>query len=124
MQNEKIRHYIGAVGVFLVVIFLLMFLAFNEIPAKNKDIFVSSVGVITGALGAILATISGRDPDREKQLQKKVDTQAAQIESLVNQKDELEGMLIKIQESLIDNMAILGSIVFDTKLNTKNKKNE
>lgn len=126
MKNEKLRHYAGAVGVFLMVIFLLMFLSFNEIPAKNKDIFVSTVGVITGALGAIIATIVGRDPDREHALSKKVDSQADQIDFLIKQKDELESMLIKIQESMIDNMSILGSALFDTKVNPpkKTKKDE
>jgi uncharacterized membrane protein len=126
MKNEKLRHYAGAVGVFLLVIFLLMFLSFNEIPAKNKDIFVSTLGVITGALGAIIAVIVGRDPDRESSLSKKVDSQADQIEFLVKQKDELEGMLIKMQESLIDNMSILGTALFDTKINPpkKSKKDE
>jgi hypothetical protein len=126
MQNEKLRHYLGAIGVFLLVIFLLMFLAFNEIPAKNKDIFVSTVGVITGTIGAIIAVIVGRDPDRENALAKKVDSQADQIDFLIKQKDELESMLIKIQESLIDNMSILGSTLFDTKINPpkKTKKDE
>jgi NADH:ubiquinone oxidoreductase subunit 6 (subunit J) len=109
MQNEKLRHYLGAIGVFLLVIFLLMFLAFNEIPAKNKDIFVSTVGVITGTIGAIIAVIVGRDPDRENELKKKVDSQSDQIEFLIKQKDELEGMLIKMQETLIENISSLTS---------------
>lgn len=121
MQNEKLRHYLGAIGVFFLVIFLLMFLSFNEIPAKNKDIFVSIVGVITGTIGAIISVIVGRDPDRENALQKKVESQADQIDFLIKQKDELEAMLIKIQESLIDNMSVMGSALFDTKLNPPKK---
>ena len=59
-------------------------------------------------------------------LAKKVDSQADQIDFLIKQKDELESMLIKIQESLIDNMSILGSTLFDTKINPpkKTKKDE
>ena len=86
----------------------------------------STVGVITGTIGAIIAVIVGRDPDRENALAKKVDSQADQIDFLIKQKDELESMLIKIQESLIDNMSILGSTLFDTKINPpkKTKKDE
>lgn len=114
MNNEKLRHYAGAIGVFVLIICLMMFLAYKEIPSTNKDIWVSVLGMIVGSIGAIIAVIVGRDPDRENQLQKKVDSQTTQIEFLIKQKDELEGMLIKLQESLIDNMTIFGSTLFDS----------
>lgn len=114
MNNEKLRHYAGAIGVFVLIICLMMFLAYKEIPSTNKDIWVSVLGMIVGSIGAIIAVIVGRDPDRETQLQKKVDSQTTQIDFLIKQKDELEGMLIKLQESLIDNMTIFGSTLFDS----------
>ena len=113
MKNEKIRHYAGAIGVFVLIICLMMFLAYKEIPSTNKDIWVSVLGMIVGSIGAIIAVIVGRDPDRENQLQKKVDSQTTQIDFLIKQKDELESMLIKMQESLIDNMTIFGTSLFD-----------
>ena len=44
--QKDIRHYIGAAGIFLLIIFLLLFLSFNQIPPVNKDVFVSIVGII------------------------------------------------------------------------------
>ena len=51
MQNgrREVRHYVGAVGVFLLVILLLLFLSFHQIPQDNKDIFVSITGMIVGS---------------------------------------------------------------------------
>ena len=85
MNNEKLRHYAGAIGVFVLIICLMMFLAYKEIPSTNKDIWVSVLGMIVGSIGAIIAVIVGRDPDRENQLQKKVDSQTTQIEFLIKQ---------------------------------------
>ena len=98
----------------------MMFLAYKEIPSTNKDIWVSVLGMIVGSIGAIIAVIVGRDPDRENQLQKKVDSQTTQIDFLIKQKDELESMLIKMQESLIDNMTIFGTSLFDGLNKNKN----
>jgi len=120
MNNEKLRHYAGAIGVFVLIICLMMFLAYKEIPSTNKDIWVSVLGMIVGSIGAIIAVIVGRDPDRENQLQKKVDSQTTQIDFLIKQKDELESMLIKMQESLIDNMTIFGTSLFDGLNKSKN----
>lgn len=120
MKNEKLRHYAGAIGVFVLIICLMMFLAYKEIPSTNKDIWVSVLGMIVGSIGAIIAVIVGRDPDRENQLQKKVDSQTTQIDFLIKQKDELESMLIKMQESLIDNMTIFGTSLFDGLNKNKN----
>lgn len=113
MNNEKLRHYAGAIGVFVLIICLMMFLAYKEIPTTNKDIWVSVLGMIVGSIGAIIAVIVGRDPDREQSLQKEVDSQKTKIDFLIKQKDELESMLIKMQESLIDNMTIFGTSLFD-----------
>ena len=37
--HKEIRHYAGAAGIFLVVVGLLLFLSFNQIPTENKDLF-------------------------------------------------------------------------------------
>jgi hypothetical protein len=47
---KEIRNYVGALGIFIVVIGLLFFLSFHQIPTENKDLFVSIVGVISGSL--------------------------------------------------------------------------
>lgn len=123
MRKRDLIHYCGAAGIFLLVVLLLLYLANNSIPADNKDIFVSITGMIVGSLSVVIYAIIGRNPDEVSGLQFKVESQQKQIEMLVKQKDELEQMLISLQNSLIDNMTIFGSSLFDS-LNIKNLKQE
>ena len=106
---KEIRHYAGSAGVFLIVILLLLFLSFNKIPSENKDLFVSIVGVISGSLSVILFTIIGRNPNEVQELQKKNEGLEEKVQSLVQQKDELEKMLIDMQKQLVDKLSIAGN---------------
>jgi len=118
MRKRDLIHYCGAAGIFLMVVLLLLYLANNSIPADNKDIFVSITGMIVGSLSVVIYAIIGRNPEEVAQLQSKVESQSKHIEVLVQQKDEMERMLIDLQNNLIDNMTIMGSSLFDS-LNKK-----
>lgn len=114
MRKKDLIHYCGAAGIFLMVILLLLYLANNSIPADNKDIFVSITGMIVGSLSVVIYALIGRNPEEVASLQSKVDSQAKHIEVLVNQKDDVEAMLINLQSNLIDNITVFGSTVFDS----------
>ena len=77
--QKEIRHYAGAAGIFIIVVGLLLFLSFNQIPTENKDLFVSIVGVISGSLSVILFTIIGRNP--------------TEVQDLKNSNEKLEGQV-------------------------------
>ena len=79
--KKDLRHYIGAAGIFLLVIALLLFLSFYQIPRENKDIFVSIIGMIVGSLSVVVYTIIGKNPDEVNALQKKVES----LQSLTDQ---------------------------------------
>jgi Na+/melibiose symporter-like transporter len=108
-ELKDIRHYAGAAGIFLIVILLLLFLSYNQIPSENKDLFVSIVGVISGSLSVILFTIIGRNPNEVQELQKKNEGLEVKLENLIKQKDELEAMLISMQKQLVDKLSIAGN---------------
>jgi hypothetical protein len=114
MKKRDLIHYCGAAGIFVLVILMLLYLANNSIPPANKDIIISIVGVIVGSLSVVIFSLIGKNPEEVAQLQSKVDSQQKHIEVLVKQKDELESMLITLQNTLIDNMTIFGSSLFDT----------
>ena len=46
---KELRHYGGAIGIFIFVIGILVFLSYNEIPSVNKDVIVSIIGMIVGS---------------------------------------------------------------------------
>ena len=104
MKKKDIIHYCGAAGIFLMVILLLLYLANNSIPADNKDIFVSITGMIVGSLSVVIYALIGRNPEEVASLQSKVESQSKHIEMLVQQKDDIEEMLIDLQGNLVETL--------------------
>ncbi len=125
MQNgrREVRHYIGAVGVFLLVILLLLFLSFHQIPQDNKDIFVSITGMIVGSLSVVIYAVIGRNPDEVQELQRKNQSLQSLCDQMEKRNDQLEAMIIKIQEDIIEKLTVLGASAFDTIYHKKDKKN-
>jgi hypothetical protein len=120
--KNDLRHYAGAAGIFILIIFLLLFLSFNEVPPVNKDIFVTVTGMVVGSLSVVIYTIIGRNPDEVDALTKKVDSLQTANDHLVNQKDELEKMVITLQENMIDKISILGASFIDNLIERKKAK--
>ena len=104
MRKKEILHYSGAAGIFLMVILLLLYLANNSIPSDNKDIFVSITCMIVGSLSVVIYALIGRNPEEVANLESKVESQSKHIEMLVQQKDDIEEMLIDLQNNLIENL--------------------
>lgn len=119
--QKEVRHYAGAAGIFIIVVALLLFLSFNQIPKDNKDLFVSIVGVISGSLSVILFTIIGRNPNEVQELKNANEKLEGQVSQLIQQKDELEGMLIEMQKEIVDKLSIAG-VYFELKKNGKESK--
>ena len=119
--KNDLRHYAGAAGIFILIIFLLLFLSFNEVPPVNKDIFVTVTGMVVGSLSVVIYTIIGRNPDEVDSLTKKVDSLQTSNDLLVKQKDELEKMVITVQENMIDKISVLGASFIDNLIERKNK---
>jgi len=104
MRKKDLIHYCGAAGIFLMVIMLLLYLANNSIPSDNKDIFVSITGMIVGSLSVVIYALIGRNPEEVANLQSKVESQSKHIEMLVQQKDDIEAMLIDLQGNLVETL--------------------
>jgi hypothetical protein len=119
--KNDLRHYAGAAGIFILIIFLLLFLSFNEVPPVNKDIFVTVTGMVVGSLSVVIYTIIGRNPDEVDSLTKKVDSLQTANDLLVKQKDELEKMVITLQENMIDKISVLGASFIDNLIERRNK---
>ena len=115
MKKKDILHYSGAAGIFLLVIFILLYFANNEIPTENKDIVVSITGMIVGSLTMVIAALVGRNPDEVKDLTAKVESQQRHIEDLIDQKDAYEAQMIKLQSEIIT----AGSQAFKSVLGNK-----
>jgi hypothetical protein len=119
--KNDLRHYAGAAGIFILIILLLLFLSFNQIPPVNKDIFVTVTGMVVGSLSVVIYTIIGRNPDEVNALTKKVDSLQTSNDHLVKQKDELENMVITLQENMIDKISVLGASFIDNLIERRDK---
>jgi ABC-type enterochelin transport system permease subunit len=109
MKNKDLRHYIGAAGVFILVVGLMLFLAFNDIPSANKDIFVSIIGMIVGSLSVVIYTIIGKNPDEVNSLQQKVESLQSLADTMEKRNDQLEAMIIELQREIISKLSVVGA---------------
>lgn len=108
-DRRNLRHYIGAAGVFALVIGLLIFLSYETIPQENKDIFVSIIGMIVGSLSVVIFTIIGKNPDEVHSLQKKVESLQALADTMEKRNDQLENMIITLQQDIIKKLSVVGA---------------
>jgi len=111
MENEKkeMRHYLGAAGIFTLIILLLIFLSYVEIPPVNKDLFVAIVGTLVSSLGIVVYVIIGQQPDEVTKLQKKNEGLETTSHQMEKRNDQLEEMIIEMQAKMIQKLTFFGS---------------
>ena len=99
-DQRDVRHYAGASGIFLLIVLLLVFLSFVEIPPVNKDLFVAIVGTLVSSLGMVVYTIIGQQPDEVNTLQKKNESLSSTNQQMEIRNDQLEKMIIDMQKEV------------------------
>ena len=107
-KDKEMRGYIGAATVFLLVMGLLLFLAFFEIPATNNDIFKVIAGMLVGSLTVVIYTFIGKNPEEVESLKAKNDALEDKVNAMVVEKDKLEKLLRDLQTEVIDKLSITG----------------
>jgi len=108
-KNKELRGYIGAATVFILIMSLLLFLAFYEIPETNNDIFKVIVGMMVGSLSVVIYTFIGKNPEELESLKSKNESLEMQVAQIVGEKDKLEKMLRDYQSEVIDKLALSGN---------------
>ena len=108
-KNKDLRHYLGALGIFILIICLLLFLSFIEIPPVNKDLFVAIVGTLVSSLGMVVYTIVGQQLDEVNKLQKKNESLTSVNNQMEVRNDQLEQMIIDMQKEMIEKLTELKS---------------
>ena len=126
---KDIRHYIGALIVFFLVVIILFYLTKYKIPNENAQIVNTIIGMIVASLAMVISSITGRNPDDLEAAKKKISNFEMKIEMLVASKDMLESMVIKLQDDTIDRLMLNHTLNYDDcktgKCGCKNKcKNE
>jgi len=106
--NKELRGYIGAATVFAMVMGLLLFLAFKEIPDTNNDIFKVIVGMLVGSLSVVIYTFIGKNPEEVESLKAKNEALEDKVAAMVVEKDKLEALLRDLQSEIIEKLSVTG----------------
>jgi len=112
---KDIRHYIGALVVFFLVVIILFYLTRYEIPDENSQIVNTLIGMIAASIAMVISSITGRNPDDLEAAKKKISNLEMKIDMLVASKDMLENMLIKVQDDTIDRLLLNNTLAYDSK---------
>ena len=110
---KDIRHYVGALIVFFLVIIILFCLTKYQIPSENSQIVNTLIGMIAASIAMVISSITGRNPDDLEAAKKKISNLEMKIEMLVSAKDMLENMLIKLQDDTIDRLLLNKTLQYD-----------
>lgn len=108
LKDKELRGYLGAATVFLLVMGLLLFLAFFEIPDTNNDIFKVIVGMLVGSLSVVIYTFIGKNPEEVESLKAKNEALEDKVSQMVIEKDKLELLLRDLQTEVIDKLSLTG----------------
>tara|TARA_Y100000748_G_C15416524_1_gene457560 strand:+ start:226 stop:642 length:417 start_codon:yes stop_codon:yes gene_type:complete len=110
---KDIRHYIGSLIVFFLVVLILYYLTKYTIPKENSQIVNTLIGMIAASIAMVIASITGRAPDDLEAAKKKISNLEMKIEMLISAKDTLESMLIKLQDDTIDRLLLNKTLEYD-----------
>ncbi len=100
---KEIRHYVGSLFIFLLVMSIIFILMKYPVLETNKEVVMMLIGTISASIGLVVSTITGSKPDDIQALKSEIDKKNNQIEMLVAAKDNLEGMIINLQKQILDN---------------------
>lgn len=100
---REIRHYVGSLFIFLFVIGIIVALIQFPVLDTNKEVVMMLIGTISASIGIVVSTITGAKPDDINALKNDLEKKQLQIDFLTKAKDDLEGMVIDLQKTMLDN---------------------
>ena len=60
---REIRHYVGSLFIFLLIIGILAFLVKYPVLETNKEVVMMLIGTLSASIGIVVSTITGAKPD-------------------------------------------------------------
>ena len=100
---RELRHYIGSLFIFLLVMAIIFILMQYPVLETNKEVVMMLIGTISASIGIVVSTITGAKPDDVNAIKSSLEKKEHQIELLVAAKDNLENMVIELQKQMLEN---------------------
>mgnify|MGYP001430665493 FL=1 len=128
---REIRHYVGSLFVFLFVIGIIIGLIRFPVLETNKEVVMMLIGTISASIGIVVSTITGAKPDDLEKLKIDLEKKQMQIDWLTKSKDDLEGMVINLQKTMLQNqddvmdkIVLKAALDFDDREAARNRLNK
>lgn len=100
---REIRHYVGSLFIFLLIISIVFILMRFPVLETNKEVVMMLIGTLAASIGLVVSTITGAKPDDVNALKSDLEKKQLQIDHLTKSKDDLESMVINLQKSMLEN---------------------
>ena len=100
---REIRHYIGSLFIFLLIISIVFILMRYPVLETNKEVVMMLIGTLAASIGLVVSTITGAKPDDVNALKNDIEKRQLQIDLLTKGKDDLEQMVINLQKQMLEN---------------------
>ena len=114
LNNKDKRQYIAS-GIFIMLIVLLMlFLTFIEIPTSNKDLIVSIISMFVGGLGVAMGKLFGDNDAEIDQLKEEMSELRVQYDTVKGQYDSIVRMLVERHVVNAEGIEILKRSVYES----------
>ena len=92
--SKDVRQYMAS-GVFVaLIVALMLFLTFIEIPTSNKDLIVSIISMFVGGLGVAMGKLFGDNDVEMEKMREELDALKIEYGVVKEQYDKIVGMLI------------------------------
>lgn len=112
-SDKHIRSWLASLLFLILVVGLIFFLTFLEIPEKNKDLITSIIGMLVGSISMAISIFVGRDPDDVAELKAEISglkddksTLIARFRDAQIDKDTLRRQLEGLQMQIIERLSI------------------
>ena len=94
IASKDARQYVAS-GIFVaLVVSLMLFLTFIEIPTSNKDLIVSIISMFVGGLGVAMGKLFGDNDAEMDRMREELDTLKVEYGVVKDQYDKIVSMLI------------------------------
>lgn len=94
IASKDARQYVAS-GIFVaLVVALMLFLTFIEIPTSNKDLIVSIISMFVGGLGVAMGKLFGDNDVEMEKMREELDTLKVEYAVVKDQYDKIVSMLI------------------------------
>lgn len=121
---REIRHYVGSLFIFLLIISIVFSLMRYPVLETNKEVVMMLIGTLAASIGLVVSTITGAKPDDVNALKSDIEKKQLQIDSLTKGKDDLEQMVINLQKQMLDNQdAVMDKIILKAAMDFDDKNN-